>query len=491
MRRGTPLAHVLARCGEVIRRRPDSLGVEARAKLFRKSEECARFDIFLSHSWRANGLHKYLALLVHLHGKSALLLGVVGAVLVAAYQFCFGFPLGFFGRGRSPWDEGYGRVSLVEYAACIGLVWLGLFAGHRLLPSARKQCFLDCTCIAQTDEKLKQRAVGMLSGYLNMSDRLLLLWDPSYFSRLWCVYELAAYHHFSPAAPIDVLPLRLAVFVVSTQVVQACSVAVYLLLTSTLSPYLEQHNYLVVFLPQLLMCTPALAAVSRFGARFRREQQTLVQQLEAFDARSAAATVATDRETILRSIGRMYRGGVDEFNAVVRTKLLRRVGSTFNSQRALLPYSWALLALAPKIGLMLSVTVTFADNNAQRPDAPFFCTWAVCALGWVLAGFPLMLALAMHSGQREAGVGRHLAVGLAAACAVAANFFFASLLPMRAALPTDAPPCALGRSWLPEAMVGDCFPFPRWAAPLLAAALNAPSAAAAWWFYRRRTVAAR
>lgn len=323
-----------------------------------------------------------------------------------------------------------------------------------------------------------------------------------------CVYELAAFNHFSRDAPIDVLPLRLAVFTISTQAALAVCLAVYLLLTSALSPYVEEHEHLIVTVPQLLMSAPAFAAVSHFGQHFRREQRMLVHQLEAFDARHAACSVVADREVILRSIRMMYSGGVDEFNSVVRTKLSHRVSSTFNSQRALLPYGSALLALAPIFGLILSVTASFADNQALPKDAAYRATYAVCVLGWLFAGFPLMLALAMHCVRREAGLGRHVLVGIGVACAKIVHFYVATLLPMRLALPTDAPACAsawtrmlrpalpadllsaeaLQAALRPESWTGDCVTFPSWAAPLLACALNAPCALATWCFYHRRTV---
>jgi hypothetical protein len=50
---------------------------------------------------------------------------------------------------------------------------------------ARRKIFLDCACIHQTDDALKAKGIQSLGGYLAASRAMILLWDETYFTRLW------------------------------------------------------------------------------------------------------------------------------------------------------------------------------------------------------------------------------------------------------------------------------------------------------------------
>ncbi|CAE7210572.1 unnamed protein product, partial [Symbiodinium microadriaticum] len=41
--------------------------------------------------------------------------------------------------------------------------------------------------------RLKQRGILNLPGFLLSSEKLVILWSEHYFSRLWCVFEMATY----------------------------------------------------------------------------------------------------------------------------------------------------------------------------------------------------------------------------------------------------------------------------------------------------------
>ncbi len=58
-------------------------------------------------------------------------------------------------------------------------------------PSER--VFLDKICVSQSSNNLKAQAILSLAGMLRRSDRMLILWDPTWTERLWCLFELAAF----------------------------------------------------------------------------------------------------------------------------------------------------------------------------------------------------------------------------------------------------------------------------------------------------------
>eukprot|EP00929_Paragymnodinium_shiwhaense_P033349 TRINITY_DN18325_c0_g1_i1.p1 TRINITY_DN18325_c0_g1~~TRINITY_DN18325_c0_g1_i1.p1 ORF type:complete len:453 (+),score=43.57 TRINITY_DN18325_c0_g1_i1:783-2141(+) len=67
--------------------------------------------------------------------------------------------------------------------------------GQRFAAFCRRpgSVFLDKLCIHQTDEEKKSAGVLALGMFLRHSERLVCLWSPRYFCRLWCAYEWATW----------------------------------------------------------------------------------------------------------------------------------------------------------------------------------------------------------------------------------------------------------------------------------------------------------
>ena len=53
--------------------------------------------------------------------------------------------------------------------------------------------FLDQICINQTDLESKANGVLHMGAFLKKSKSMLVLWDPTFVQRLWCMFELAAF----------------------------------------------------------------------------------------------------------------------------------------------------------------------------------------------------------------------------------------------------------------------------------------------------------
>eukprot|EP00438_Fugacium_kawagutii_P021616 Skav212200 [mRNA] locus=scaffold754:684013:685305:+ [translate_table: standard] len=56
----------------------------------------------------------------------------------------------------------------------------------------QQEVFFDRVCISE-DPELKAHAILSLAGMLKNSKEMLVLWDPSWSDRLWCLFELAAF----------------------------------------------------------------------------------------------------------------------------------------------------------------------------------------------------------------------------------------------------------------------------------------------------------
>ncbi|CAE7219770.1 unnamed protein product, partial [Symbiodinium sp. CCMP2456] len=57
----------------------------------------------------------------------------------------------------------------------------------------KQAMFLDRVCINQVDQAMKAEGVLNMGAILKHSDSMLVLWDTTFASRLWCLFEMAAF----------------------------------------------------------------------------------------------------------------------------------------------------------------------------------------------------------------------------------------------------------------------------------------------------------
>ena len=127
------------------------------------SEPTTHLDQFWSHSWHGSQWTKY-ANMLYLHNcMPASIAGILSASVA-----CGLVSAGFLGA-RQGWCLLFGFV-----AFCITL----------LLWHARKLVFLDIACIHQTDDVRRAEAIMSMGAFLNRSTSMLVLWDPTWVTRL-------------------------------------------------------------------------------------------------------------------------------------------------------------------------------------------------------------------------------------------------------------------------------------------------------------------
>ncbi|CAE7443953.1 unnamed protein product, partial [Symbiodinium microadriaticum] len=90
-----------------------------------------------------------------------------------------------FGCGALPDDDLSSWWCLS--AGCLAYLLAMLFWRPRQL------VFVDRVCISQVNPELQAMGTLSLGAILKCSDTMLVLWDPTWARRLWCVYELAAF----------------------------------------------------------------------------------------------------------------------------------------------------------------------------------------------------------------------------------------------------------------------------------------------------------
>eukprot|EP00929_Paragymnodinium_shiwhaense_P052402 TRINITY_DN26251_c0_g1_i5.p1 TRINITY_DN26251_c0_g1~~TRINITY_DN26251_c0_g1_i5.p1 ORF type:complete len:453 (+),score=38.87 TRINITY_DN26251_c0_g1_i5:449-1807(+) len=142
--------------------------------------------------------------------------------------------------------------------ACIA-VWLTVllfWQRIRCIFRNPRHAFLDKLCIHQTDIIKKEKGIKGLAGFLRVSDRLVILWSPSYFTRLWCAYELVAWYHMHGATgrAVHFLPVSAAEFCLSITIGLILGSVVASLLT--MGKEADDSEYIIVKLAFLLAVIP-------------------------------------------------------------------------------------------------------------------------------------------------------------------------------------------------------------------------------------------
>uniref|UniRef100_A0A7S0A022 Uncharacterized protein n=1 Tax=Pyrodinium bahamense TaxID=73915 RepID=A0A7S0A022_9DINO len=247
--------------------------------------------------------------------------------------------------------------------------------------------FLDVACICQTDDTLKAAGIHALGGLLRRSRELHIMWSPEYFSRLWCVYELAAFLRINAGGGIRFRPIFIEVAILlyfvfnwlATVLFMACLMLDMSDLNMPLAAIAVGHLL-------LLHCMHLLR-------HYMRDKQELAKQLEAFDVRHAQCREGRDRAHILRSIQRWY-GSEDHFNDQVRGQVRFELLQTLSATH--LPYLTAFAnGSGAAVCALLDCFVGLWRSGLPAPGlASFFvyATSSVLFLGPALARLFFFLA---------------------------------------------------------------------------------------------------
>jgi len=173
----------------------DAGTVRVTAKDYRRSVAVPIIHDFISHSWKTERRQKFLAVCWLYNAPAASALSWLAALAVLVMQ---SDALALLPRslqypakhGGELHHDAYSFVALI-LCPCIFLV-VGMFWQDMRNP---RLVFMDKFCIHQTDPELKRAGIEGITGILKHSEQLVVLWTSSYFTRLWCSYELASWIH--------------------------------------------------------------------------------------------------------------------------------------------------------------------------------------------------------------------------------------------------------------------------------------------------------
>ncbi|CAE7237461.1 unnamed protein product [Symbiodinium sp. CCMP2592] len=339
--RGISIKETLRSWGHLWRQSPIDLPEKERAGLWTRSRQVTHFHMFLSHSWATSGRWKYLALSFQ-HSWPYVLLTWLLALLVVELLTCLGLvPV-----------ISYTSFSYQGFTAECPFSGLGLFVALPLsvltfflapyfpdIGKERQACFLDVVSINQVDPEMMRQGIYGLGGFLNASEELRILYSAPYLTRLWCVFELAAFRRANPSGRIRFAPLFVEIGAASAWLGGAVGIFVY---------------WLVVRLTGWRSFIPLTFAAIPFFIFFHMLRKSLSQKrqvfhdLATFELSAAGCRNAVDKEFIYAAIENWY-GSLDAFTSYVRGPL--RDELLANHLGTSLPWNYTLLIATPWITL--------------------------------------------------------------------------------------------------------------------------------------------
>jgi len=203
--------------GDVWSSKPSFFGSTSTGTRFDFSHDSERCSCFVSHAWNDPGNRKLKMLREFLFlqsfvGSATVLLIVIAAVIT---------PLGFALAEPVYIDLGILQMQTADmtYWWIIPVVPVGLLALlllwvtlslAGLIPStlapwalSATTVWIDKLCINQENNVTKAAGVAGFERFLGKCDRMIAFIGPTYFSRLWCVYELATFTRMHGMHEVD------------------------------------------------------------------------------------------------------------------------------------------------------------------------------------------------------------------------------------------------------------------------------------------------
>jgi len=347
--RAVPLRSTLRNFGSLWRMDPGKISKKELQKVFMKSRPSTSYDMFLSHTWVTGGRPKYISILLRFHWHKMLIGWCIATLLAVILVLTGHLRFHLFSSidlnmsdppevPMAPWAMTFGFL-----ASILALVVSPTFE----LESCRKQslCFLDIACVHQTDAELRERGVYGIGGWLAVSKEMRILWSPPYFSRLWCVFEVAAYRMANPDGKVIFQPVF-----VENLVIVALTCSFFICWFETTSFAYEEYDW--VFLSvEFLMCVLVIYPLKKMW----REERRAIANLATFNLKDVKCSDEDfDRPFVYSAIKGWY-GSLQGFTDFVRGPLREDLLGDFSSIH--LPFAYYFMMVSPFFGRYLDYSV--------------------------------------------------------------------------------------------------------------------------------------
>eukprot|EP00439_Symbiodinium_sp_Y106_P065682 s815_g10.t1 len=372
---------------------------ERRQERLRRAEE--------RQQMQASGLA--CAQLPRKNGPAAAVLGTLAALIAAALKSADFLP-GYV----KPSIDHVGHHHFYEFS--FWALAAGVLAACLTLVFWRSQysVFLDKVCINQVDDQLKAEGILSIGGFLRSSKSLLVLWDPTYVQRLWCVFEYAAFVKSHEDQNNMLLKIR-PTFLGPCTLAIAFGSMVVMITELVIHTFFDYHGLLAfagVGVVGFFFGTAAFQTLGRVTSLFNRIQQSSPRAAAAFTSpwccrnyygsvRQLQVELANfkldetkctccemgheeeeelqcDRQVVMECVHRWF-GSVENFEKVVCTTVFD--GLTSQLGQYSFPYRWLLGATTPILWAQLDmVAARFKAGDNHGGVVAFILALAACLI---------------------------------------------------------------------------------------------------------------
>ncbi|CAE7937702.1 unnamed protein product [Symbiodinium sp. KB8] len=373
--RGVSLRKTLRWGGAVWFAKPTVASEAKKAKLFGSSTPTQTYDIFVSHTWLTPGGLKMLALLLQFGWPAMFISWALGGIL--ALLLCLLGPMPAVTSFHADVTGFQGSIPLHCWLMMAGFIgaFLGLLVYPHISCHGSDTCFLDYVCIHQSDKRMMQQGIRSIGAFLAASRELRVLWSPPYLTRLWCVFELAAYRKLNPAGKIVIKPIAtdIAVYMMFLWV-QLASIGILASWADSDDRVSRSMRLLGVSSSTFIFLFPALAYTAR---KKHQEDMQLTSDLASFDVKRIQCSNHFDRECIHAAIIEWY-GSLDEFSAHIRDVFRFEVIDLMQAN-GILPAQYIWLPLLPVASLTCETLLGLWTVGAPATSI------LACFMGYIVA----------------------------------------------------------------------------------------------------------
>ncbi len=276
---------------------------------------------------------------MYFRGRTSILGGTAVAVLLSLVQWSgITGSIGLVEENSMATGNIYIRGSMSFWdgnAAMILLLFTAVGGTMPYLTSNTKAVFFDKICINAKDYEQKEAGIRSLGGIIMRSKQMIVVWNDTYFERLWCVFELACFTstHGVRSELLHLIPSTGAVATVCQ------SLACFFFVT------MVHHVYDIKDLNNPIGTGENLAVMSGFGA-FWIAYLIIFQaldshvaaigkfhsQLNTFSVKKCKVYDESDRPIVEGCIKVLF-GSIENFDAMIRQKLAPMMKSELTLMR--------------------------------------------------------------------------------------------------------------------------------------------------------------
>ena len=266
------------------------------------SFEVSQVDFFISHSWAGPASLKALAFCHHLNLNWAIASSIFSSVFGIFIFHCV------FYRGNSSYDS---PQSLETPFLWVKLFPMTVFIvtylfGH----SIRKKTFwFDRVSVNQVNLLVKSKTISQIPSFIARASHLLVLWDDSFFARLWCNFELAVHAKLGPPDSIQVVPMWQPLWTLVLFGLQ-CMVCFTFQNPQDHFDRESRFSLLISFVQAYTMPMSMYFLISTGVACFAFEKlkrhKAMLARMASFDIRNAKCALETDRIMIEEQVFRLF-----------------------------------------------------------------------------------------------------------------------------------------------------------------------------------------